>query len=124
MTDEARVLLNELLRQHENVCRELGPIASADVTASMINRGVITYGTFCERAGVPFLTHSVGKFLGEVAEFCNDEGWPPINALAVNSETRMPGEGYDGASGCTIALWPEEVRKCIAFGGYPTSTAK
>ena len=48
--------------------------------------------------------------------------WPPLNALAVNGETGMPGEGYDGAPGCDLLRWPEEVRRCIAFGGYPSST--
>jgi hypothetical protein len=31
----------------------------------------------------------------------------------------MPGEGYDGAPGSDLLLWPEQVRRCMVFGGYP-----
>jgi hypothetical protein len=33
----------------------------------------------------------------------------------------MPGEGYDEAKGCSLLKWPNNVRKCIAFGRYPAS---
>jgi hypothetical protein len=58
----------------------------------MIGRSVIYYGALCDRAGMPFLTHSVGPFL-------------------------------DGASGCALLEWPEQVRKCIAFKSYPDTTS-
>jgi len=121
MTEEARVLTKELLRHHEQVCQKLGVKLPDDVTDGMINQSIILYGVLCQRAGVPFLTRGVGQFLREVAEWCEQNDWPPLNALAVNVETRMPGEGYDGAPGCDLLSWPEEVRRCIAFDGYPPS---
>jgi len=73
----------------------------------------------CERAGLSHLARDVGPFLREIAEWCHDSGWPPINSLAVNYATRMPGQGYDKAPGCTFLRWPEEVAACIEFVGYP-----
>jgi hypothetical protein len=123
MTEEARVLARELLRRHEQICRQLMVHEPEDVTDGMIDRSLIAYGLLCDRAGVPFLTHGVGQFLGEVAEWCDEHGWPPLNALAVNSETGTPGEGYDEAAGCALFRWPDEVRRCIAFGCYPSSVS-
>ncbi|MEE8449562.1 MAG: hypothetical protein V3S39_08005, partial [Thermodesulfobacteriota bacterium] len=89
MTAEAQALLKVLLDHHKRTCR--GPSGPPrDVDAYLI-----PYGTLCDRAGVPYLTRGVGKFLQEVAEWCHNNGWPPINSLAVNQDTRMPGEGYD-----------------------------
>jgi hypothetical protein len=122
-TPEARVLAKALLRHHEHACRHLRIRKSKEVTDGMINRSVIPYGILCDRAGVPFLTHVSGKFLGEIAEWCYKNGWPPLNALAVRKDTGMPGEGYDGAAGCSLLKWPDEVRKCIAFGRYPASSS-
>jgi hypothetical protein len=31
----------------------------------------------------------------------------------------MPGEGYDGAPGSDLLRWPEQIRQCIVFDGYP-----
>jgi hypothetical protein len=80
---------------------------------------LIPYGTLCDRAGVPYLTRGVGNFLREVAEWCHDNDWPPINSLAVNHDSLMPGEGYDLAPGCSLLHWPDQVKACITFTGYP-----
>lgn len=120
-TREAQALARELLRHHEHTCRNFAARKSKEVTVEMINRSVMTYATLCDRAGVPFLTHVAGKFLGEIAEWCYKNRWPPLNALAVRKDTRMPGEGYDDAAGCSLLRWPDEVKKCIAFGRYPAS---
>ena len=117
------MLARELLRRHEQICRQLGVRKPQDVTDGIVNQSIIFYGVLCDRAGVPWLTHSVGQFLGEIAEWCTDNGWPPLNALAVNSERWMPGDGYDGAAGCSLIRWADEVKNCIAFNGYPASTS-
>ena len=65
------------------------------------------------------LTHAAGSFLGEIAEWCQAHGWPPINALVVNADSRMPGEGYDTAAGCGLVNWPAQADACIRFDGYP-----
>jgi hypothetical protein len=118
MTPEANALARILLRHHQQNCQGLAPTPMT-VTDGMIGRCVVPYGQLCDRAGMGFLTPSVGMFLNEIAEWCDKNGWPPLNALAVNRETGMPGEGYDEASGCALLEWPEQVRKCIVFGGYP-----
>jgi len=118
MTEEARVLARELLRRHERLCKSLPVSKSEDVTDSMITLSVISYGALCTQAGIPFLTRGVGPFLGEIYDWCAARAWPQLNALAVNGESGIPGEGY-----YQIELWPEEVRKCIMFRGYPPSSS-
>jgi hypothetical protein len=79
----------------------------------------ITYGNLCEQAGVPHLTRNPGSFLAEVASWCAARGLPPINALAVNNETDMPGDNYDLAEGCSLLTWPAEHNAAIRCREYP-----
>ncbi|MCE9638111.1 MAG: hypothetical protein K8T90_20610 [Planctomycetes bacterium] len=109
MSDIATALANELLQQHAHFC---APGRFPDAC-------VVTYGDLCERAGCPEVTRGVGQFLGEVAAWCGENGYPPLNALAVNQDSRMPGDSYDVAVNCSLLGWPNEVRACIDFRGYP-----
>jgi hypothetical protein len=82
---------------------------------------LISYSTLCGQAGVPFMTHSSGGPLEEIAAYCEQHHWPPINALAVNHDSRYPGEGYFSAPGCSHTLdgWVEDVRTVLAFDRHP-----
>jgi len=111
MTAEARALARALLDYRGRV--------SAAGQSPDPEFCIITYGDLCERAGLPHLKPTVGKYLREIAEWCHDNGWPPLNALAVNHETRRPGRGYDGAPGCRRERWEEDVIACINFADYP-----
>jgi len=122
MTEEARTLALVLLKRHKQICRAYRAKPDA-VTDRMIQESVIFYGDLCETAGVSFLTHGVGRFLDEIGEWCEEHGWPLLNSLAVNRETGMPGFGYDGAHGGDLLLWPNQVRRCIAFRRYPETVA-
>ncbi len=82
---------------------------------------LITYGVLCEAAGVPEITRSVGVPLGEVAQWCADNGWPPLNSLAVNADTYEPGEGYENATGCSTTGWFAEVEQCLSCTQYPAT---
>ena len=113
MSPEVRALAQALLDHRRKVRRYRGE------TTPPIESCVITYSDLCEQAGLPHLKPSVGKFLREIAQWCHDNGWPPLNALAVNHDTRKPGHGYDGAPGCSLAIWQDEVVACINFPGYP-----
>lgn len=88
---EARALGQKLLEHHRARCSGMS-IQPYDLTDSQVSRISIRYGALCQRAGMPFLTPSSGGFLREIAVWCEQEGWPPINALAVN-ESGLPGEG-------------------------------
>jgi hypothetical protein len=123
LTPEARAITHELLRRHEEIRAQFSVHTAKSVTDGMIRQSVISYGVLCQRVGAPFLTHCVGHFLGEIAECCANNCWPPLNALAVNSETGMPGEGYDDADGCSLLHWPDEIKRCIAFDRYPASAS-
>jgi hypothetical protein len=113
VTPVARALTEELLTHHRAVCHRGRPPASC----------VIAYRVLCERAGYPEIVRIVGRFLRETAEWCERHDWPPINALAVNGNTQMPGENYDLAPGCSILRWDDEARQCIDFAEYPESVA-
>lgn len=115
MTPEAQAITQALLDHH----RSVGP---AETRPENPDPYTIQYGKLCERAGVPWLTRSVGQFLQETAEWCAANGWPPINSLAVN-ETGMPGGGYDIAPGCSLLQWPEQVRNTIVCRSYPKTVS-
>ncbi len=42
-----------------------------------------------------------------------------INALVVNAESRMPGDGYNHVPGCSVMQWPKQVEDCIRCTSYP-----
>jgi hypothetical protein len=117
VTPEARALAQALLDHHKHVC---GLATDPNLPIDLC---VIPYGDLCELAGMPQLKNVAGKFLREIAEWCHKNGWPPLNALAVNHATRMPGRGYDHAPGCSLANWRNEASACISFSGYPDTVA-
>lgn len=109
------MLANALLQHHADVC------VPHKSRPPRINECVIAYGDLCRAAGCPGLDHVAGQFLGEIAAWCAANRWPPINALAVNGTSRIPGNGYDLASGCDADNWEQEVEACILFTGYPAN---
>jgi len=115
MNETAILLANALLEHHRTVC------LPHTFRPPIIDRCLITYGDLCQQAGTPGLERSIGHFLQQVAEWCAERGYPPINALAVNTQTRMPGEGYDEAPGCSIVAWPAEATTAIVFTNYPAT---
>src|SRR3954469_21919580 len=113
MSPVARAICQALLDHHRQVCRPGGGDAGS------IDSCVIAYGELCHRAGVPAVVRKVGHFLQEVAEWCDRGAYPPLNSLAVNQDSRMPGDNYDVAPGCSLLEWPAQAQSCIAFTGYP-----
>ena len=113
-TEEARRLANILLEHHRHLRTDL-KLTPETVTP----QHMLPHGELCARADLQFLTQTVGHFLGQVAEWCYEKRVPPLNSLAVNAATRVPGDGYDGAAGCSLANWWNEVRACVACKKYP-----
>jgi hypothetical protein len=113
MTAEAHALGQALVDHHRKMTSAHPP--GRRVVASNYT---IRYGILCQQAGVPHVLRIVGRFLGEVGGWCADNGYPPLNSLAVN-DTGLPGDGYEGAGGFTIVNWPIDVEACIRFAGYP-----
>jgi hypothetical protein len=119
MRTESRLLANALLEHHRKLTAEYPP-----GNAILIRRYLITYHVLCNEAGVQHVTRVVGDFLGEVADWCAQQGYPPLNSLAVSKDTGIPGDGYDKAGGiCHIARWPREAETCIRFAAYPEKVA-
>jgi hypothetical protein len=110
MSPEAQNLAQALLDHHRRIC---------GLQRGSLDSCLIAYGDLCEQAGLSHLKQNVGRWLREIAEWCHDNGWPPLNALAVNHDTRKPGRGYDLAPGCSLARWQDDVTACIGFANYP-----
>jgi hypothetical protein len=120
MNPIAHALGQALLDHHQAICKPVTIMAS-DMNKAFVEAHCLSYGALVERAGHPCPARFAGKHLYEVAVWCcTENGWPPIHALAVKADTKIPGEGYDGAPGGGFALWEEKVRECIAFKGYPS----
>ncbi len=110
MKAESVALANALLEHHRERCIT-GTEAPDDWT--------ISYGELCRNAGVEHILRPVGSFLQEVAVWCAESGYPPLNSLAVNGESRRPGDSYEVAPNCSLLGWPDEVARCIAYRDYP-----
>jgi hypothetical protein len=113
MRPEARALGEALLQHHKAITTQKPPGKRILTTTYTIR-----YGVLCDRAKLPHLVRMVGPFLGEVAEWCEASGFPPLHALAVG-ESQVPGQGYGGAGGFSAASWVTDVERCIRFTDYP-----
>ena len=74
---------------------------------------MLTYGDVCEGAGLPLFIEPVSRCLWEIAEFCADNGWPPLNALVVNARTHEPGKATTTRR--DAASPPGETRRNVAW---------
>lgn len=117
MTPIAYELGNALLERHRRLCAPLDIQRSEEVTRKMIDDSVISYKTLCESINAGEVTHGVGKFLFELAKWCEASGVPPINSLAVSAQSKNPGTGYFLAPGGED--WDLRVKECIAYKSYP-----
>ena len=109
---------NALLKRHRAICISM-PKEKEDVREEDVKASILSYTDLLKSIGAPeSLAHTIGRYLFEVAAWCEDRGHPPVNALAVNGALRMPGAGYFTAPGG--GDWESEVRKCIAWGRYPS----
>jgi len=122
MTDRALALGNTLLTLHRDTCRSFARCAPDAISDGAVNERTIRYQRLYERAGVPFPGRNSGPPLAEIAQWCVENQYPPLHALAVN-ETGKPGFNYDQTPGwpdrCSLDNWHSDVRRCIAFDGYP-----
>jgi hypothetical protein len=110
---------NALFKHHQERCSGFTGTAEL-VTENQIKEATIPYKALLIKVGAPeSLAESIGTYLGEVAEWCDSRGMPPVNALAINASLGMPGVGYFTAAGAS-EKWQSDVRKCIVFKGYPT----
>lgn len=109
---------NALLARQRDICSNFTGSYS-DVSDELVEKAVISYKALLGVIGAPeSLAESIGRYLVELAAWCECRGLPPINALAVSGETRRPGTGYYLAPGCG-KNWDCEVRECIACRSYP-----
>lgn len=111
MSAVAQDLANALLAHHRAKCQPNASLRSC----------LITYGALCRNANRPTYTRGSGRYLREVAEWCQQRSLPPINALAVNGKRKKPGPLYDVAPGCSITNWPSEAQSAIDCTRYPQS---
>lgn len=113
MSNRAVKLANALLKHHRQFRR-----SPKNVNQRAVENAIIEYKHIAikEKMGNG---RGLDGPLGEIAEWCDVQGWPPLNALVVNKQTHEPGPGYDGAGNFQLVQWPYDVRRCIGFGRYP-----
>jgi hypothetical protein len=111
MRFESIAICNALLEQHRSFC----PIGNEN-----FRHCTIGYLNLCTDAGVPDLYRSCGKFLLEIAQWCQRNGLAPLNALAINEQEEQPGGEYDLAPGCSLLTWPSEAAAVVVERRYPT----
>jgi len=109
---------NALLARHQSLCASYAG-SPDDITDDLIRKVTTSYKSLLTTIGAPeSLAESIGNYLGEVAEWCDAKGLPPVNALAINAQLGMPGTGYFMAAGAS-EKWDNDVRRCIACKRYP-----
>jgi hypothetical protein len=116
----AEALAKALLEHHREFCQPHSGTAST-VTQQEIRACVISYGDLCKKADYPCVAIGCGRHLVQVAEWCYQNNFPPLNSLAVNKRSKTPGRHYSRALGCDAKKWHEQVSECIAFKGYPAT---
>ena len=110
-----------LLLRHRTLCSKM-PKREEDVTEENVSAAIISYKNLLVSIGAPeSLAQNIGTYLFQIAEWCEDRGYPPLNALAVNGSLQSPGAGYYLAPGGN--KWNDEVRACIAWNHYPLHIA-
>jgi hypothetical protein len=113
LSRRAEAIATVLLDHHRRNARRAH---ATDDRSSLINTDRL-----CARAGMPDHAGSIAVSLMEVAQWCADRRWPPLNALAVHRQTGKPGGYYRLAAGCSVLGWRDEMRACLAFDGYPAT---
>jgi hypothetical protein len=108
------VIASVLLDHHASLRRRMLVERHRDPASSLL-----TTDRLCARAGMPGFASSVAVSLVEIARWCADHHWPPLNSLAVQKETGKPGSYYRLAPGCSVIGWSDEVRACLRFDRYP-----
>ncbi|MEK4536336.1 HNH endonuclease [Peribacillus sp. FSL K6-1552] len=70
-------------------------IKISEVLVQYANREeVIEYGQLCKKIGLKDVPPIVLKDpLGEISVRCIEHGYPPLSAIVINKETRLPGDG-------------------------------
>ncbi len=103
MTPEARKLLLHLLEHQRKMQKEI----------------LISYKRLCQKAGVPFNRATIGHYLFEVADWCDKNGLPPINALVVQKASGKPGFNYTNAPGGKRS-WTQAVGESLTSKKFPS----
>lgn len=76
-------------------------VAKGELPSEFLGKGKITYGELCEKIDLPreyYRPAAASYFLGIIQEYCQRQGLPPLQAVAVNKATGFPGKGYDATS--------------------------
>ena len=118
----ARNYTEALLTHHRRVCWPVSEEA-AQITDATVRRCCLTYlDLFRLSSGT--MPRFMGRFLDDVARWCQNNRWPCLDSLVVNRKSGKPGDGYKTLHAGGLASWEKEVRLCIAFKKYPATTCE
>lgn len=77
------------------------------------DKTVIPYGESFRRADVPFNPFVIPRYLDPIANHCINNNWPNLAVLAVNRETREPGDRFEKF--LPREQWAEETKRVQCF---------
>jgi len=117
MTSEARALARVLVYHHSNLGLRAHGLTDIDPDPFLITR------RFMSASGRPFSYSDRRTFPTRSCSMVRGEWLAATKSLAVNRETRRPGEGYDNARGCNLVEWHNDVIRCITYDRYPEASS-
>ena len=88
------------------------------------NKGIITYGELCKKLSFEMNPRVIDRNLGDISFTCKENGLPPISALVVNKDERMPGAGFFAAycpekkGDDPLEVWMDIFNKIHAYQGW------
>ena len=80
------------------------------------NRQTMTYGHLSKLTGLPAI--GIGKYLDPIQSFCRAERLPPMTCIVVQSDSGLPGQGFESAKAVEFARAQKKVfgKDWLAYG--------
>ena len=80
------------------------------------NRQTMTYGHLESLTGIPAI--GMGKYLDVIQQYCLAQKLPPLPILVVQSQTGIPGQGFEKATAKEFARTQKKVldKDWLAYG--------
>ena len=80
------------------------------------NRQTMTYGHLSKLTGIPAI--GMGKYLDPIQSFCRSEKLPLLTSIVVQSDSGLPGQGFEAAGAGDLARVQKNVfaKDWLAYG--------
>ncbi len=94
------------------------PTGTHDLGWSNVGVGLITYSDLAIQMGMDSKAGvTLGRHLGVIGYYCQEQGIPPLNAIVVNKTTEAPGHGVVETLG-----YRKDQKDVLSFNWYMVRT--